>query len=467
MKRLFLLFLLCATTLSALAQKDVKKRGYEPDCFPDGTVIDPWFTQAKEVTLDDILAPRVYVGSAADQVIDDSTVVQTEAIQRIIDLAGAQPEGAVVVFPRGTYLTGALQMRQGVSLYLDEGAVIKGSSDISDYPIVETRIEGQTCKYFSALINANGIRGLRIFGKGKIDGNGLPFWKAFWLRRSWNPQCTNKDEQRPRLVYLSNCSDAEISGLTLQNSPFWTTHLYRCDHVRLLNLRILSPAEPVKAPSTDAIDIDACHDIHVKGCYMAVNDDAIALKGGKGPYADQDPNNGANERIIIEDCEYGFCHGCLTCGSESIHNRNIILRRIKVGKATRLLWLKMRPDTPQQYEYITVEDITGDVTHFLFVRPWTQFFDLQGRTDMPQSYGEHITMRRCQMRCQHFFSVERSDQYRLSHFTFENLDITAEHPEYDKTQIDQLVQRKVKVEKATTKAEYTDTTQQGDVNKTK
>ena len=467
MKRFFLLFLLYATTLSALAQKDVKKRGYEPDSFPDGTPVSLWFCQAKETTLDDIMVPKVYVGSAADHVVDDSTIVQTEAIQRIIDLAAGNPEGAVVVFPRGTYLTGALQMRQGVSLWLEEGAVIKGSSDIGDYPLVETRIEGQTCKYFSALINAHGIKGLKICGKGKIDGNGLPYWKAFWLRRSWNPQCTNKDEQRPRLVYLSNCSDAEISGLTLQNSPFWTTHLYRCDHVRLLNLRILSPAEPVKAPSTDAIDIDACHDIHVKGCYMAVNDDAIALKGGKGPYADQDPNNGANERIIIEDCEYGFCHGCLTCGSESIHNRNIILRRIKVGKATRLLWLKMRPDTPQQYEYITVEDITGDVTHFLFVRPWTQFFDLQGRTDMPQSYGEHITMRRCQMRCQHFFSVERSDQYRLSHFTFENLDITAEHPEYDKTQIDQLVQRKVKVEKATTKAEYTDTTQQGDVNKTK
>lgn len=86
----------------------------------------------------------------------------------------------------------------------------------------------------------------------------------------------------------------------------------------------------------------------VKGCYMSVNDDAIALKGGKGPWADQDKvNNGSNLNIIIEDCVWGFCHSALTCGSESIHNRNVLVRRCTVEHAQRLLWLKMRPDTPQ------------------------------------------------------------------------------------------------------------------------
>ncbi len=85
---------------------------------------------------------------------------------------------------------------------------------------------------------------------------------------------------------------------------------------------------------------------------MSVNDDAIALKGGKGPWADRVPNNGANTNIIIEDCEFGFCHSALTCGSEAIHNRNIIMRNCHVSEASRVLWLKMRPDTPQLYEYI-------------------------------------------------------------------------------------------------------------------
>lgn len=466
MKRIiFLIIYIGCSALAVLAQKNVKPRGYQPQTFPDGTEVSKWFMQSRASRLDDIIAPKIFLDSPANGVLNDSTLVQTEAIQKAIDIAATMPEGAVIVFPRGTYLTGALKMRQGVSLYLEEGAVLKASTDINDYPIVETRIEGQTCKYFSALINAKGLKGFRLLGQGTIDGNGLPFWRAFWLRRQWNPQCTNKDEQRPRLIYLDHCSDAEISGLTLQNSPFWTTHLYRCDHVRLFNLRILSPSEPVKAPSTDAIDIDACHDIHVKNCYMAVNDDAIALKGGKGPYADTAPENGANERIIIEDCEYGFCHSCLTCGSESIHNRNIILRRIRVGKATRLLWLKMRPDTPQHYEYINVEDIEGQVTHFLFIHPWTQFFDLQGRTDMPLSRGEHITMQRCNIRCQHFFNVRSSEQYKLSDFTFADLNITADNPDYDKSLINNFILRKVNVQRATSNENFIDTNAQGEVKK--
>jgi len=109
---------------------------------------------------------------------------------------------------------------------------------------------------------------------------------------------------------------------------------------------------------------------------MSVNDDAVALKGGKGPGADKDPNNGSNQNIIIEDCTYGFCHGALTFGSESVHDRNIILRRIKVNHAERLLWLKMRPDTPQNYEYVLVEDIEGtEIGNFIYIRPWTQFLN--------------------------------------------------------------------------------------------
>ena len=157
-----------------------------------------------------------------------------------------------------------------------------GSDDISDYPVCETRIEGETCQYFTALINASGIDGFTLCGNGTIDGNGLRSWKAFWQRRTWNPDCTNKDEQRARLIYMSGCTNVTVAGLHICNSQFWTNHLYRCSHVRYLDCRITSPSAPVKAPSTDAIDIDACTDILIKGCTINVNDDAVALKGGKG-----------------------------------------------------------------------------------------------------------------------------------------------------------------------------------------
>ena len=91
------------------------------------------------------------------------------------------------------------------------------------------------------------------------------------------------DELRPRLLHISHSNNVQISDVRLVNSPFWTTHIYKCDSVKLLDLHIYSPSSPVKAPSTDAIDIDACKNVLVKGCYMSVNDDAIALKGGKDP----------------------------------------------------------------------------------------------------------------------------------------------------------------------------------------
>ena len=409
--------------------------------FPDGTPVSDWFKDSKIIDINTLGKKYILTDYG---VINDSTLLQTEKIQSAID-AAAQNGGGVIVIPKGTYLSGALFFQPQTHLHLEEGAVLKGSDDISNFPIIDTRMEGQSLKYFAALVNADKVDGFTLSGKGTIDGNGLRYWKSFWLRRKVNPQCTNMDELRPRLVHISHSNNVQLSGVRLINSPFWTTHLYKCNHIKLLNLYIFSPEKPVKAPSTDAIDIDVCSNVLVKNCYMSVNDDAIALKGGKGPWADQDPNNGGNSNIIIEDCTYGFCHGALTCGSESIHNRNIILRRIHITNANRLLWLKMRPDTPQQYEYILVEDITGDADHFLYIKPWTQFFDLKDRKDIPVSYSNHVTMRNIDFKCDNFFSVEKSDQYQLTNFTFENLNIKAKNGECDKEMIDNFIWKKVSI----------------------
>ena len=381
--------------------------------FPDGTTIPDWFYQYDPVDVASL--GKAYRITDYGVVANDSNLIQTQAIQAVIDKAAAEG-GGVVVIPRGTFLS-------------------------------DTRIEGQSLKYFAALVNADGVNGFTITGKGTINGNGLRYWKSFWLRRKVIPKCTNMDELRPRLVHISNCKDVQLEGVSLINSPFWTTHLYKCENVKLFNLHIFAPSAPVKAPSSDAIDIDVCTNVLVKGCYLSVNDDAIALKGGKGPWADKDKNNGGNYNIIIEDCVYGFCHSALTCGSESVHDRNIILRRIKINNASRLLWLKMRPDTPQNYEYITVEEITGTVSSFLYAKPWTQFFDLQGREDIPYSYSSHVTMRNITMECDVVFDVVKSeDQYKLSNFTFENLNLTAKKkPEIQKDAVEGFTLKNVTV----------------------
>lgn len=395
---------------------------YPNEFFPDGTPIDPWFYETSVPTLAQLGRP--YILTEYD--IWDDGQLYTRQIQLLIDRA-AQQGGGVIVVPAGVYRTGALFFRQGVNLYVAEGGMLKGSDDVADYPLCSTRIEGENCCYFSALINADGLDGFTMCGPGTIDGSGLRSWRAFWLRRTWDPQCTNKDEQRPRLIYISNCRNVLVAGLRLQNSHFWTNHLYQCDHVKYLGCRITSPSGAVKAPSTDALDIDVCTDVLVKDCYFAVNDDSVVLKGGRGPWADTLPENGINERILIEDCTYGFCHGCLTFGSDSMQDRNVLLRRARVDHARNFLWFKMRPDTPQLYEYIAVEDVCGEAENFFNVTRWTQFFDTKGRTDIPPSAARHVALRRCTFTCNACFEfAPEQDQYSLSDFVLEQLTIQAD-----------------------------------------
>ena len=370
----------------------------EKETFPDGSVMPAWFSDTLRVDTD-TLGRRFVVTEHG--VKSDSTTVQTGALQRVIDMA-AESGGGVVVIPRGTFLSGSLFFRQGTHLYIEEGGVLKGSERIRDFKVMKTRMEGETCTYFAALVNADGVDGFTIAGKGTIDGNGRHYWEEFWIRRKWNPECTNKDAQRPRLVYISNSSNVTVQDVRLVNSPFWTNHLYRCHHVRYLGCHIFAPTEGIKAPSSDAIDIDACHDVLIDGCYMSVNDDAVVLKGGKGTFADKDPDNGPCRNIVVQNCTYGRVHGCLTLGSESLHDSNVVLRRCRVQRADRVLWLKMRPDTPQHYEHITVEDLTGNCGSFLVVRPWTQFFKMLERPDMPLSRCNDITVRRVDMDCRRF-----------------------------------------------------------------
>ncbi len=415
--RRILLLALVLTMISAGA--NAKKKVEKPQLWPNGEVMDAWFTDTTKVNVATLGRQYVLTSYGVRQ---GTTDIQTRQIQAVIDKA-AQEGGGVVVVPKGTFYTGSLFFRQGTHLYIEEGGVLKGSERIHDYEIRETRIEGQTCKYFTALVNADGLDGFTISGKGTIDGNGEPYWEEFWIRRKWNPQCTNKDAQRPRLTYISNSKNVTIQDVRLINSPFWTNHIYRCDHVRYIDLYIYSSTQDIKGPSTDAIDIDVCHDVVVRGCYMNVNDDAVVLKGGKGTFADQAPENGPCYNILVENCHYGTVHGCMTLGSESLHDWNVIMRRCHADDTHRVLWLKMRPDTPQHYEYVSVEDFTGQCRSFLLVKPWTQFYEKQERPDMPLSECNDITFRNIRMDCGVFFDVQGSDKYKLRNFTFTDVDV--------------------------------------------
>ena len=156
--------------------------------FPDGTEISSWFREIPDISITDMgkQYPLDQYGIRADGTI------QTKEIQQLIDRIASEG-GGVLVIPEGCYLSGALYFRQNVSLYIKKGGILKGSDDIRHYPLCDTRIEGQSCLYFPALINGESLHGFTISGEGTIDGNGLRYWEDFWFRRQWNPQelCIN------------------------------------------------------------------------------------------------------------------------------------------------------------------------------------------------------------------------------------------------------------------------------------
>ena len=404
------------------------------NCFPDGTSIDSWFNENPQIELSN-LGEQFFVTDY--QILDDGKE-HTKEFQDLIDKVFTLG-GGVIVVPKGTFITGALFFKQGVNLYLEKGAVILGSEDISLYPNRETRIEGQTRIYTPALINADNVDGFIIAGKGVIDGNGCHWWKEFWDAYKEDNNCSNLLNGRPRLIYISNSKNCVIRGLKLQNSAFWTSHIYKSHHIKFIDCSFYSPKEPIPSPSGDAIDIDACHDILIKNCYMEVNDDAIALKGGKGVYADLDPNNGPNERIIIEDNEFGFCHSVLTCGSESIHNRNIIVRDNKINGAWQLTHFKLRPDTPSLYEYISIENINGTLTgSFINLNPWTQYAVSIDREDMPISKVEHISYKNCHLEAGIFFNVSKGNNYSIDDLSFSDIEVITKDKGIDMNNINNV-----------------------------
>src|ERR1035438_473778 len=80
-------------------------------------------------------------------VADDSTV-NTKAIQAAIDQLAAKGGGTLVI-PKGVFVSGALFFKPKVSLRLTEGAVLKCSTDLSNFPAQRTRIEGHFMDNFT------------------------------------------------------------------------------------------------------------------------------------------------------------------------------------------------------------------------------------------------------------------------------------------------------------------------------
>ena len=297
-------------------------------------------------------------------------------------------------------------------------------------------MEGRSIYYYAALINAYHVDGFDITGPGMINGNGLKYWKQFWALRAERAKikksCTNLEVHRPRLVFIWGCDNVKLSGPTLCNSPFWTTHFYQCKNVIIENCRITAPREPVRAPSSDAIDLDVCSDVIVRDCYLDCDDDGVCIKGGKGVYANRSSENGIVENILVERCTFGpNLHGTLTLGSECVHARNIEVRDCNVNTGTAILRLKMRPDTYQIYEKITVKNITGSSGTVIDMKPWKQFFDLEGSSEKPYGIVKDILIENVDVKVKSLGTIAGNPDDTVSNFILRNVNVEASDPRFE------------------------------------
>ncbi len=341
--------------------------------------------------------------------------------------------GGTLTLTSGVYRTGALFFKPGVNLHLEKGATILGVDEAEGYPMRETRIEGETCLYYPALINADGCDGFTITGEGVVDGHGLPTWKEFWTKRAAarkkGGDLKNKDLMRPRLLYVSNSKNVDISGVTFQNSKFWTTHYYRVQDLRIHDCEIKAEViDGVRGPSTDAIDLDVCRGVVISNVIMNVNDDSVVIKGGKGPWADdyvKSPDQGPSSDILITDCTFrSVCHSCLTFGSESPEASNVTMRNCRLEGAGNLLYFKMRTDTPQHFSNVLVENVTGTCKQVFQVKGWSQYQNLKDRTTPLGSEVKDVLMRNCTIKAKKYKAIfPNPEHFRMENLRFENMNV--------------------------------------------
>ncbi|KAE9615910.1 hypothetical protein Lal_00017187 [Lupinus albus] len=213
--------------------------------------------------------------------VGDGVTLNTKAFQNAIFYLNsfADKGGAKLFVPVGRWLTGSFDLISHLTLWLDKDAVILGSTDFADWPVVDPlpsygRGRELPGRRHNSLIYGYNLTDVIITGdNGTIDGQGSIWWKSF----------KNKtlDYTRPHMVELINSTSILISNLTVLNSPFWTIHPVYCSDVTVQNVTIISP---LNSPNTDGIDPDSSDEVCIEDCYISTGDDLISIKSGWDEY---------------------------------------------------------------------------------------------------------------------------------------------------------------------------------------
>lgn len=322
-----------------------------------------------------VLAMFVVPAMAAGKVCDakkygakgDGTTKDTVAIQKAVDECSAGKGGGTVVLEAGTYVSAPILLKSNMTLELKKGATLLGSPDHDDYPeITEFHAQGH-----QALLGAVNAENVAIKGEGVIDGNGASWWHMFGRPATGGPGvgapvagaprpaapgpgALPRRAERPRLIVFDHCKHVSLTGVTVQNSPFWTVVPYYSDDVVIRNVRITAT---LPSPNTDAIDPFSSSNVVIDHVYADVGDDNVAIKSGQpnspGP---DDPS----KNITITDCVFDHGHG-VSIGSEvSGGVQNVRVERVSFKGTDQGIRIKSNRDRGNDISNITFKDITMD-----------------------------------------------------------------------------------------------------------
>jgi hypothetical protein len=228
--------------------------------------------------------------------------LDTPAINRAIE-ACAQAGGGTVLFPAGEYVTGTFALLSHITLQLEAGAVIKGSTNLADYQFksayplfpVLSGYYGEGLR--AGLIVAVNADDIGIVGQGTIDMRGTSFVDLDVPQRgegydqnltrqgagfmdpkfgSEGPVMPSMDwMQRPGVMLLIyGCRNVVVRDVTLKDSHNWTLNLNKCDGIVISGLKVLNN---LLIPNNDGINLYLDRHVRISDCYLSCGDDAIAV----------------------------------------------------------------------------------------------------------------------------------------------------------------------------------------------
>jgi hypothetical protein len=244
--------------------------------------------------------------------IGDNHTINTLAIQSAVNAASAALGGLVLIPPIGTFKTATISLADDVYLYIPAGAVLLGSSELSDYTAVSGADWGLWDVVHTINASRTGILG-SLTGEGEGGVLQGPMWQMIdhydpsqnqLEPVTWAGQFGCEGECRPRLVVFEDCADVSLTNIALRDSSDWTTLFRRTNRVLWENVTVWGSQQ---WPNNDGCDLESVTDAVFRNVSSFTGDDGICLSSGNTnniirPWPQPPGAYTPTTNVLIENC---------------------------------------------------------------------------------------------------------------------------------------------------------------------